>query len=77
MKFYFDGELISVSKSIIYTHAIVYPAKPETGKKWQRYSRYISKEAAERALAKTRRGMSLYDPEKAHTLRVVELEARP
>lgn len=70
MKFYFDGEKICTSKAHNYTHAIVYPAKPGTGKKWQLQSRHSS-------LANTRRGLNLYNPEKAAALRLVELEARP
>lgn len=42
MKFYFDGEKICTSKAHNYTHAIVYPAKPGAGKKWQLQSRHSS-----------------------------------
>lgn len=77
MKFYFDGEKICTSKAHNYTHAIVYPAKPGTGKKWQLQSRHSSLALAQAALANTRRGLNLYNPEKAAALRLVELEARP
>ena len=77
MKFYFDGELICTSNAMIYTHAVVFPSnKAEAINKWVMHSRHVSQEAAERALTRTRRGMSLYDPEKARALRVVALEVK-
>lgn len=76
MKFYYDDTLIRTSKAHIYTHAIVFPGVPGSGKRWAVHSCHHSLAAAKAMLARTRRGMALYNPDKAAALRIVPLEKR-
>lgn len=49
MKFYYDDTLIRTSKAHIYTHAIVFPGAPGSGKRWAVHSCHHSLAAAESA----------------------------